>query len=196
MRYLGLIGGEEERRDEVVLRAGHLRADDPAREVEVVVVVAHYLAGGVLHLEHFVGVLEQWDRVLVVHREQRLAVGLRVEVGERLEVADHRVGVERAHLTHVRVHVVERVAGALREDLERRAIAVDRVVLVEERQPADLDHIVEVLGQKRVGAAAHDDLERVTARREMFEYDARAHRVAHPLTDHTVENLHVALQLR
>jgi hypothetical protein len=130
------------------------------------------------------------DDLHVVDRQDRQAVVLAVEVGPRLEVADHRLGLEPADQVEVRPMLPGRPERAAEHVRPQRLAAADAVLLEDHVQAVDAVDPLEALAEEVDRAPRGHDLDLVAGGDQVFEHDPRAHRVAHAFADHAVENSH------
>src|SRR5262249_37493704 len=92
----------------------------------------------------------------------------------------------------VRLHVLWHAGHRALQVGQHGAEIRDLVVLVDDVEAPDLAHgqpLARALDQVVVGAARHHHLNLVVPG-QVVEHDARAHGVAHPLTDDAVKNAH------
>ncbi len=130
------------------------------------------------------------DDLLVVDRDHGHAVGLGIQVGEGVEVADDQVGVEVGHAFEVGGSVAHEHRGGAQHVLEQGHVTIHRAIVVGDGEATDLDNVLEGLLEELVGAPGHDDADGVALFFEMAEDDFGTGRVAHALADHAVQDSH------
>ncbi|TMA15997.1 MAG: hypothetical protein E6J84_09330, partial [Deltaproteobacteria bacterium] len=129
----------EERRDQVVVRAGHLRLDDPLGDLE------RRLVPG----DHVPFVPAAVHDLHVVDGDHGDAVVDAVQVAPALEVADHRVGPEAVGDLEVRLDVLRPSAGqGTFHILQQRAEVPHLVVLGDDGEAPDLLHLEVIAGHE------------------------------------------------
>jgi hypothetical protein len=160
----------KERRDEVVIAAGKLRADERLRELVV----------DALALLHFGIELRARDDLLVVDAEDRKAVPFGVEIRERIEVADDGLGREVFHLVEIFRTFVARsgAASTLRPRVPSRSMRPSTWRIVSPAISTTSGNL-----DRNACAAADDDLPLVP-RRAVLAHSFKARRVpiASPVT--------------
>jgi hypothetical protein len=116
-------------------------------------------------------------------------VGLRVEVGPALEVADHHLRLELPHEVEVGGDVLREPGQRAGHVLEGGEALLHLVVLVDHREPPDAVHALELLLEELVGPVGDHHLD-VVLPGEAVEEHLRPDGVAHALADDAVENPH------
>ena len=131
----------------------------------------------------------------VVDADHRDVVGTAVEVGPRLEVADHAICLKRAGNLVIGGQIVAKRIGRIGQVGPQRRAPVDARLILNQVQSNDFSDLsarmaLEHLFQKAVGPPRHHHVHVVSLLQDVFQDHTRPRGVSHTFADYTVENSH------